>query len=38
LLERLVVERLSIVGYHHPWPGLGTVERAGEVFRFVPQD
>jgi glyoxylase-like metal-dependent hydrolase (beta-lactamase superfamily II) len=38
LLERLVAERLSIVGYHHLWPGLGNVERAGEVFRFVPQD
>ena len=37
LLERLVTERLSIVGYHHPWPGLGRVERAGGTFRFVPR-
>jgi glyoxylase-like metal-dependent hydrolase (beta-lactamase superfamily II) len=35
LLDRLAAERLSIVGYHHPWPGLGRVERAGETFRFV---
>ena len=37
LLHRLVTDRLSIVGYHHPWPGLGRVERAGGTFRFVPE-
>jgi glyoxylase-like metal-dependent hydrolase (beta-lactamase superfamily II) len=36
LLDRLVDERLSIVGYHHPWPGLGLLERARGVFHFVP--
>jgi glyoxylase-like metal-dependent hydrolase (beta-lactamase superfamily II) len=25
LLDRLVADRLSILGYHHPWPGLGRV-------------
>jgi glyoxylase-like metal-dependent hydrolase (beta-lactamase superfamily II) len=35
LLDRLVAERLSIVGYHHPWPGLGRLERIGGTFRFV---
>jgi glyoxylase-like metal-dependent hydrolase (beta-lactamase superfamily II) len=37
LLERLVNERLQVIGYHHPWPGLGHVERSGGQFRFVPQ-
>jgi glyoxylase-like metal-dependent hydrolase (beta-lactamase superfamily II) len=37
LLDRLVDERLSIVGYHHPWPGLGRLERAAGVFHFVPE-
>jgi hypothetical protein len=32
----LAAERLSIVGYHHPWPGLGRLERTGGTFRFVP--
>jgi glyoxylase-like metal-dependent hydrolase (beta-lactamase superfamily II) len=36
LLDRLVTERLSIIGYHHPWPGLGRLEHIGETFRFVP--
>ncbi len=36
LLDRLVAERLNIVGYHHPWPGLGRLEQAGGTFRFVP--
>jgi glyoxylase-like metal-dependent hydrolase (beta-lactamase superfamily II) len=35
LLDRLVDERLRVIGYHHPWPGLGRVERAGGTFRFV---
>jgi glyoxylase-like metal-dependent hydrolase (beta-lactamase superfamily II) len=37
LLDRLAAERLSIIGYHHPWPGLGRLERTGETFRFVPE-
>ncbi len=36
LLDRLVADRLSIVGYHHPWPGLGRLERSGGRFQFVP--
>jgi len=35
LLDRLVADRLSIVGYHHPWPGLGRLERANGTFRFI---
>lgn len=35
-LGRLADERLRIIGYHQPWPGLGRVERAGNAFRFVP--
>jgi len=35
LLERLADERLRVIGYHHPWPGLGRVERADGSFRFV---
>jgi glyoxylase-like metal-dependent hydrolase (beta-lactamase superfamily II) len=35
LLDRMADERLRVIGYHHPWPGLGHVERAGGTFRFV---
>ena len=34
LLDRLVDERLKVIGYHHPWPGLGRVERVGDGYRF----
>ena len=34
-LDRLAAERLAIIGYHQPWPGLGRVERAGDWYRFV---
>ncbi len=36
LLDRLAADRLSIVGYHHPWPGLGRLERTGGNFRYIP--
>ena len=35
LLERLADEKMRVIGYHHPWPGIGHVERAGGSFRFV---
>jgi glyoxylase-like metal-dependent hydrolase (beta-lactamase superfamily II) len=35
VLDRLANERLSIVGYHQPWPGFGRVERDGTSFRYV---
>ncbi len=34
LLARLADEQIAVIGYHHPWPGLGHVERAGGSFRF----
>jgi glyoxylase-like metal-dependent hydrolase (beta-lactamase superfamily II) len=37
LLDRLVADRLSVIGYHHPWPGLGRVEQVAGTFRFVPE-
>jgi glyoxylase-like metal-dependent hydrolase (beta-lactamase superfamily II) len=38
VLDRLAQERLSIIGYHQPWPGLGRVEREGTAFRYVAQE
>ena len=36
LLEMLAIERMPLIGYHLPWPGLGRVERSSSAFRFVP--
>ena len=35
LLDRLATDRLRLVGYHLPWPGLGRVERKDNAYRFV---
>lgn len=35
-LDMAATERLQVLGYHFPWPGLGHVEAAGQGFAFVP--
>lgn len=35
LLDRLAGEKLAVLGYHLPTPGLGRVERDGSAFRYV---
>jgi glyoxylase-like metal-dependent hydrolase (beta-lactamase superfamily II) len=35
LLERLADDRMAVIGYHHPWPGLGRIERVAGSFRFL---
>lgn len=36
LLDRLAADRMRVVGFHLPYPGIGTVERAGAAYRFSP--
>jgi glyoxylase-like metal-dependent hydrolase (beta-lactamase superfamily II) len=35
LLDRLVADRLPLVGFHLPYPGFGMVERKDAAYRFV---
>lgn len=35
LLDRLATEKIALIGYHLPWPGLGRVERKDGAYRFV---
>ncbi len=35
LLDRLATDRVGLVGYHLPWPGVGRVERKDGGYRFV---
>lgn len=37
LLDRLATDRSRIIGYHLPYPGIGTVERSGTVYRFAAE-
>ncbi len=36
LLDRAASERISLLGYHFPFPGVGHVMREGDAYRFVP--
>jgi len=36
LLDRLVADKSKLIGFHLPYPGVGTVERKGNAYRFVP--
>jgi len=35
LLDRLATDRTRLIGFHLPWPGVGTVERKDRAYRFV---
>lgn len=37
LLDRLATDRSKLIGFHLPYPGLGTVERRDGAYRFVLQ-
>lgn len=36
LLDRLSNEKIALIGFHLPWPGIGMVEKSGTAYRFVP--
>ena len=35
LLDRLATDRSKLIGFHLPYPGVGTVERKDGAYRFV---
>jgi glyoxylase-like metal-dependent hydrolase (beta-lactamase superfamily II) len=36
MLDMLAANRIPVLGYHYPWPGIGYVGKQGEGFRFYP--
>ena len=36
ILDMLAAQRIPLLAYHFPWPGIGHVAKAGEGFRFYP--
>ncbi len=36
LLDMAATDRMAVLGYHFPFPGVGHVARAGDAYRFVP--
>ncbi len=35
ILDQLATEKIPLLGYHLPWPGVGRVERKDTAYRFV---
>jgi hypothetical protein len=36
-LGMLADQRIAVLAYHFPWPGVGHVARQGEGFRYYPE-
>ena len=36
VLDMLAAERMPMIAYHFPWPGIGHIAKHGEGFRFYP--
>jgi glyoxylase-like metal-dependent hydrolase (beta-lactamase superfamily II) len=36
ILEMAATDRIPLIGYHFPFPGIGNVARAGDAWRYVP--
>ncbi|MBB6099398.1 glyoxylase-like metal-dependent hydrolase (beta-lactamase superfamily II) [Deinobacterium chartae] len=36
LFDRAASERLKVVGYHYPWPGVAYVRKVGNAYQYVP--
>lgn len=36
LLDMAATDRMAVLGYHFPFPGVGNIVREGEAYRFVP--
>lgn len=37
VLNMLASEKMPMIGYHMPWPGVGYVDTRGDGFHYVPQ-
>lgn len=36
VLDMLAAQRMPMIAYHFPWPGIGHIAKAGEGFRYYP--
>jgi len=37
MFDMIAAQRLPILAYHFPWPGIGHIAKQGDGFRFVPE-
>jgi hypothetical protein len=38
LMDRLATDRIPMVAYHFPMPGVGRVEKVGAGYRYIAGD
>jgi glyoxylase-like metal-dependent hydrolase (beta-lactamase superfamily II) len=37
MLDMLAANKIAVLPYHYPWPGLGHVVKTGEGFHYIPE-
>ena len=37
MLDMLAANKIAVMSYHYPWPGLGHVVKTGEGFHYIPE-
>jgi glyoxylase-like metal-dependent hydrolase (beta-lactamase superfamily II) len=37
ILDMLAANKIAVLAYHYPWPGVGHVVKSGEGFHYVPE-
>ena len=37
MLDMLAANKIPVLAYHYPWPGIGHVAKTGEGFHYVPE-
>ena len=37
MLDMLAANKIAVMSYHYPWPGIGHVVKTGEGFHYIPQ-
>ena len=37
MLDMLAANKIAVMSYHYPWPGVGHVVKTGEGFHYLPQ-
>jgi glyoxylase-like metal-dependent hydrolase (beta-lactamase superfamily II) len=37
MLDMLAANKIAVLAYHYPWPGVGHVAKSGEGFHYIPE-
>jgi glyoxylase-like metal-dependent hydrolase (beta-lactamase superfamily II) len=37
MLDMLAANKIAVLAYHYPWPGIGHVVKSGEGFHYIPE-